>query len=119
MPLFFQAVLLDSPSKAGLRLVAPALATPLGGLATGLAMTRWTNCLPLLTKIGLLAMLCSSVLVLNLGPSEPAWKYSVFLMPGNFGQGIAYPSILFSYIKGSPSAGMSYKRDLLAGEAHF
>ena len=101
MPLFFQAVKLDSPSAAGLRMVAPALATPFGGLTTGFAMTRYGNgCLKKLTRVGMTFMMVCAMLLLHLGQSADTWRYSAVLVPGNFGQGIAYPSILFAFIQG-------------------
>jgi hypothetical protein len=41
IPLFFQVVLLDSASKAGVQLVVPSLATPVGGLVAGFIISRW------------------------------------------------------------------------------
>jgi hypothetical protein len=97
MPLFFQAVLLDSASVAGLRLVPPSLATPLGGLTTGIFMRHNTD-LTLLTRAGLLLCLVGTLLILNLGIHSPRWQYSVFLIFGNLGQGIVYPSLLLGII---------------------
>ncbi|KAJ9156229.1 Mfs transporter [Pleurostoma richardsiae] len=98
MPLFFQSVLLDSASVAGLRLVAPSLATPIGGLTTGLIM-RHGDRLSLLTRAGLLCLIVGGWFNLSLGMTDPLWKYSVYLMVGSFGQGMAYPSSLFGFIR--------------------
>ena len=98
MPLFFQAVLLDSASLAGLRLVAPSLATPLGGLTTGIIM-RHGDRLTLLTRIGLVLLMIGGCLNLSLGMVDPLWKYSVYLLVGSFGQGMVYPSSLFGFIR--------------------
>ena len=97
MPLFFQAVLLDSASVAGLRLVAPSLATPIGGLTTGLIMKHGGQ-LGWVTRCGLALLVIGTCLTLTLKMQEPHWKYSVFLMFGNLGQGMIYPATLFTFI---------------------
>ncbi|KAF4337734.1 multidrug efflux transporter (Eurofung) [Fusarium beomiforme] len=99
MPFFFQTVLLDKASAAGLRLVPPSLATPFGGLTTGIVMRRGGDHLTLLTRLGLILMLLSNILMLNLGIREENWKYSAYLILGNFAQGMVYPSILFGFIR--------------------
>ena len=106
MPLFFQAVLLDSASVAGLRLVAPSLATLLGGLTTGLVMRRGDR-LTGLTRCGLALLALGSCLNLLFGMHEPLWKYSVYLMVGSFGQGAAYPSTLFGFLRACDAKGES------------
>ncbi|KAF5710532.1 multidrug efflux transporter (Eurofung) [Fusarium mundagurra] len=99
MPFFFQTVLLDSASSAGLRLVPPSLGTPIGGLITGIVMRQGGDHLTLLTRLGLAAMLVSNILLLTLGIHENNWKYSAYLTLGNFAQGMVYPSILFGFIR--------------------
>lgn len=106
MPLFFQTVLLDTASVAGLRLVPPSLATPLGGLATGVFMRHSTN-LTLLTRGGLFLCFLGASLTVTLGMQDPGWKYSCFLAFGNLGQGIVYPSLLFGTIRASEQKGKS------------
>lgn len=104
MPLYFQTVLLDSPSVAGLRLVPPSLATPLGGLTTGIFMQHGTR-LTILTRTGLTLVFIGGLMNISLGMHEPDWKYSVFLAIGNSGQGIVYPSLLFGFIQASSHEG--------------
>ncbi|KAH7041591.1 major facilitator superfamily domain-containing protein [Microdochium trichocladiopsis] len=100
MPLLFQTALLDSASVAGLRMVPPSLATPLGGLSTGIVMRR-RGSLVTVTRVGLVMLLCSNALMLSLPMGSAEWKFSVFPIPGNFGSGMIYPSILFSFIRAS------------------
>ncbi|KAF5700613.1 multidrug efflux transporter (Eurofung) [Fusarium globosum] len=99
MPFFFQTVLLDTASSAGLRLVPPSLGTPIGGLITGIVMRQGGDHLTFLTRLGLTAMLLSNILLLTLGLHEKDWKYSAYLTLGNFAQGMVYPSILFGFIR--------------------
>ena len=97
LPLFFQVVLLDSPSRAGGRLAIPALATPVGGLIAGFIMSRYGKLIGLL-RIGTLCMTLGNGLVTSLGFSDSTWKYYLFIFPANLGQGITYPSTLFTNI---------------------
>lgn len=106
MPLFFQAVLLDSASVAGLRLVASSLATPLGGLTTGLAMKflakRYEDSsltlLTTLARTGAIILFIGGIFNLALGMNDPSWIYAAYLTVGGFGQGMSYPASLFSFI---------------------
>ena len=105
MPLFFQSVLLDSASVSGLRLVASSLATPMGGLLTGVAMKRFAHhprfgdtILALLARAGAVVMMLGALVNLSLGMHDASWKYSVFLMCSSFGLGMSFPSGLFIFI---------------------
>lgn len=97
IPLFFQVVLLDSASKAGLRLVIPSLATPLGGLVAGFVMSRYGQ-LSNLVRAGCFFMVLGNGLVASLDFHDSSWKHVVYLFPANLGQGIVFPSILFTNI---------------------
>ena len=106
LPLFFQVVLLDSPSKAGARLAIPALATPIGSLAAGIIMSRWGRLIPLV-RLGASLMLLGNGLVTSLGFTDSSWKYFAYIFPANLGQGVIYPSILFTSLASFDHAGMS------------
>lgn len=97
IPLFFQVVLQDSPSEAGMRLVIPSLATPIGGLISGFVMSRWGH-LSVLVRTGCFLMMLGNGLVASLAYKGSSWKYLVYLIPANIGQGIAYPAILFTFL---------------------
>lgn len=104
LPLYFQVVVLDSPSRAGLRLVISSLATPIGGVVAGI-VSRKPSMLTLLIWTGFALVVLGNVLLITLSMNEPGWKYIVFLIPANLGQGIAYPSILFRFIGLSQQCG--------------
>jgi hypothetical protein len=97
IPLYFQVVLEDTPSQAGLRLVIPSLATPVGGMIAGFVMSRWGQ-LSSLVRIGTFTMAVGNGLVALLRYDDLKWKYLVFLFPANLGQGVVYPSILFTFL---------------------
>ena len=97
IPLFFQVVLKDSASKAGLRLAIPSLSTPVGGLIAGFVMSRWGK-LSQLVRAGCFFMILGNGLIASLQYHDSSWKYILYLFPANIGQGIVFPSILFTNI---------------------
>lgn len=97
LPLLFQIELGDTPSKAGFRLIFPALSTPIGGVIAGVTMARF-NCLRLLVYSGSFIMSIGNFLALLINKSTKPWLLNLLLMPANIGQGLAYPSSLFTFI---------------------
>ncbi|KAJ5238215.1 hypothetical protein N7489_008306 [Penicillium chrysogenum] len=97
LPLMFQVILLDSPSKAGTRLVVPCLFTPLGGLVAGIIMSRWGR-LASIVRVGAALMFVGNVLVTLLRFDDSQWKYFAYVIPANLGQGMVYPGILFTFL---------------------
>ncbi|PMB67899.1 putative transporter [Beauveria bassiana] len=91
----YAAVLLEPAAKAGARLAIPSLAGPLGGLVAGVVMSRWGKLVPLV-RVGAFFMLLGNILTATLTFSDSSWKYFAYIFPANFGQGIIYPSILFT-----------------------
>jgi hypothetical protein len=104
LPLFFQVVLLDSASKAGARLIIPSLATPIGGVLSGIVMSRWGH-LVRLVRSGAIIMVIGNALVTTLGFHDAKWKYFVYVFPANLGQGMIYPAILFTFLAAFDHAG--------------
>lgn len=105
LPLFFQVVLLDSPSQAGARLVIPSLAAPIGGLISGIIMSRW-GYLAYLVRSGSLLMFVGNLLVMLLRFDDSPWKYFAYVIPASLGQGIVYPGILFTFLAAFGHAGL-------------
>ncbi|KAL7922173.1 major facilitator superfamily domain-containing protein [Trichoderma austrokoningii] len=94
LPLFFQAILQDSATKAGIRLSLPSLAMPLGGLISGTVMSRWGKLIPLM-RTGLVLMTVGQAMVSSWAFSDASWKYVWYIFPSHLGTGIVYPAILF------------------------
>ena len=113
LPLFFQVVLGDTASEAGLRLVIPSLATPVGGVIAGFTMSRWGR-LSELVKIGCFFMVLGNALIASLKFKDSSWKYVVYLFPANLGQGIVYPSILFTFLAAFDHSGKQRPLSLLS-----
>ncbi|KAK3623692.1 hypothetical protein LTR56_021449 [Elasticomyces elasticus] len=95
LPLFFQVVLLDSASVAGARLAIPSLVYPVGSIIAGLVISRYGKLIPLV-RVGALLMAFGNALVTSLCFHDALYKYYVFIVPANLGQGIIYPAILFT-----------------------
>ena len=95
LPLFFQAVLSESASKAGLRLLPLAVALPLGGLVSGVVMSKWGH-LATLVRVGSVILFFGCYLICTLDERSPEWKFYIFLLPTTFGQGIVFPSTHFA-----------------------
>ncbi|KAL2162505.1 hypothetical protein VTH06DRAFT_7419 [Thermothelomyces fergusii] len=97
IPLYFQAVRGDSPSEAGLRLMIPAAATPIGGVIAGSLMHRGYP-LRLNVRLGTATMLLGNLLAVTMGKEGNRWIDFVFLLPANLGLGLTNPSVLFSFV---------------------
>lgn len=97
LPLFFQIVLQDDASKAGLRLSIPSLATPIGGLITGIFMSRY-DCLRWLVRGGTGLMALGIFMVSCLSSTSSGWQLVTYLMPANVGQGMCFPGMLFTFM---------------------
>lgn len=102
----FQVILLDSPSKAGSRLVIPCLFTPLGGLIAGIVMSRWGK-LASIVRVGAALMFVGNLLITLLRFNDSAWKYFIYVIPANLGQGMVYPGILFTFLAAFDHTGES------------
>ncbi|CUS23798.1 LAQU0S12e00254g1_1 [Lachancea quebecensis] len=97
LPLYFQVVVGDTAAKAGLRLTIPSFCTPIGGVITGLSMKNPKH-LPVLLISGISFMLFGNLCFLFIKPSTSYWLTSLLLVPANIGQGITFPSTLFSFL---------------------
>ncbi|KAK3316933.1 major facilitator superfamily domain-containing protein [Apodospora peruviana] len=97
VPLYFQAVRGDSPAVAGMRLIVPSLATPVGGVIAGSLMHRGCR-LSYNVRIGTALMLIGNLLAITMGSTGSRWKEFLYLVPANMGLGLTNPSVLFSFV---------------------
>lgn len=120
VPLYFQAVRGDSPAAAGLRLMIPALATPIGGVVAGAWMQRgYPLCLNV--RVGTATMVLGNILALCMGRTGARWKEFFYLVPANLGLGLTNPSVLFSFVSLFEHEGKSSIKTAMvagAGGAH-
>lgn len=68
-------------------------------------MSRWGK-LSYLVCAGASLMFIGNVLVMLLRFNDSGWKYFVYIIPANLGQGIVYPGILFTFLAAFDHAGM-------------
>lgn len=97
LPLLFQLNLGDSVSQAGLRLCIPAISTPVGGIIAGYCMSRFSSFVNLVL-VGTALMAFGNFIALAVSKDTPNWLNGLFLIPANLGQGLVYPSSLFTFI---------------------
>ena len=80
IPLYFQAVLLESATTSGLRLIVPSLASSVVGTATGFLIT-WTKRLKWLLVLGVICLVTGTVALSCMQRGLPDWAYLFFLVP--------------------------------------
>lgn len=97
LPLYFQAVLLESASKAGSRLMVPSLATTIGSTFTGVFISQTGRVGPsLFVGSSLVIFGAASFVFLHRG--MPNIFYTAILFPASFGQGTLMPSQYMSLL---------------------
>ena len=103
IPLYFQAVLLESATDSGLRLVVPSLATTITGVATGFIITYFrTLKSPLVWGTVLLVIGTTALSFMRKG--LPDWAYLLFLVPSSLGTGFMFPGTFMSVLAVSEQA---------------
>jgi hypothetical protein len=69
-------------------------------------MSRWGQ-LATLVRAGTCLMALGNFLIMSLQLNDASWKHFIYLIPANLGQGIVYPSILFTFIAAFEHSGKS------------
>ncbi|KHJ35078.1 putative major facilitator superfamily transporter [Erysiphe necator] len=103
VPLFFQAVMLDSATNSGLRLLVPSLISSLAGTLVGFLIT-WTKQMKIYLTIGLVSLFIGSVALSLLQRTWQVWVYLLLLIPTSLGQGLMYPTTFMSILSVSPQS---------------
>jgi MFS family permease len=102
IPLYFQAVLLES-ATSGLRLIVPSLAASAVGTATGFLIT-WTKRLKWLLVLGVICLVTGTMALSCMQRGLPDWAYLLFLVPSAMGQGFMFPAAFMSVLVVSEQA---------------
>ncbi|KAI5847563.1 major facilitator superfamily domain-containing protein [Tricharina praecox] len=97
LPLYFQAVRLESATQAGSRLLIPAIMNSASGVVTGLIITRIQR-FDLTFYIGGILMVVGCFLYTIIPRELPSWAYFFFLVPCHFGSGFVFPSALLGIL---------------------
>ncbi|KAL3427263.1 hypothetical protein PVAG01_00772 [Phlyctema vagabunda] len=97
IPLYFQAVLLESATNSGLRLIVSSVASSATGTATGFLIT-WTKQLKIWLVLGTLLMIAGTVMLSWMRRGLPDWFYVFCLVPSAMGQGFMFPATFMSVL---------------------
>ncbi|OHW89516.1 major facilitator superfamily transporter [Colletotrichum incanum] len=101
IPLFFQAVLLNSATSSGLRLVFFSIISSVVGAATGFLVTS-TKRLKWPVVTGALCFLLGTALLCLLQSGWPTWMYVLWLVPSAMGQGFQFAGCFVAVLAASP-----------------
>lgn len=97
IPLFFQAVLLESATSSGLRLIIPSFASSTIGTATGFLITHFRRLKwPIVS--GTILFLVGTIGLSLMGRNLPNWAYLLFLIPTSMGQGFMFPGTFMAVL---------------------
>lgn len=91
IPLYFQATLLDTPTRSGTRLVIPFVVSMLASLSAGNIITYTARMKPWLV-LGFTLMLLGSILLTTMKRNSPTWVYSAIICVSMIGQGFGFPT---------------------------
>ena len=100
-PLYFEVVKDDSPTVAGLRLIAPFLALSASGFLSCVIITSKYRIRPAIV-FGAITMLLGSICISRLGRMIPSWVALIFLVPSYLGQGFMFPATYLCMLRASP-----------------
>ncbi|KAF3483091.1 multidrug resistance protein fnx1 [Arthroderma uncinatum] len=103
VPLFFQAVKLESLTTSGLRILTSCLALTVTSVSTGFFIT-WSRRLKPTIILGNVCFVIAGIVTGCLTRSTPGWLAMLALIPSSFGQGFAFPTTLVSTLAISPQA---------------
>ncbi|KUJ16169.1 MFS general substrate transporter [Mollisia scopiformis] len=100
LPLYFQAVLLETATTSGLRLIIPTLVASLIGAATGFLIT-WTKKLKWLLVTGNIFLLLGGIVLSVMHRGLPPWLYILCIVPSSIGQGFMMPATFMAVLVAS------------------
>ncbi|PVH82120.1 MFS general substrate transporter [Cadophora sp. DSE1049] len=103
IPLYFQAVLLESATSSGLRLIVPSLASSSIGTATGFLIT-YTKRLKIWLVLGVVFFIIGTVALSFMHRGLVDWAYLLFLVPQSIGQGFMFPATFMTVLAVSKQA---------------
>lgn len=90
VPIYYQAVLLESATSSGLRLLVPTISATAAGISTGFLVT-WSRRLKWPMVLGGFLVFLGPVLLSTMDRSWPTWVSLLFLVPASMGQGFQFP----------------------------
>ncbi|KFY37172.1 hypothetical protein V495_07299 [Pseudogymnoascus sp. VKM F-4514 (FW-929)] len=103
MPIFFQAVRLETATSSGLRLLVSALAGTICGVSTGFLIT-WSRRLKWPLVLGAALVFLGPVTLTTIDKDMPIFIILVFLALGSMGQGFQFPGTFMAILAVSEQA---------------
>jgi fucose permease len=103
IPLYFQAVLLESATDSGLRLIIPSASATIAGVSTGFLIS-WSRRLKWPLVLGTVLLLVGTTCLSAMTSTIPSYLYLLFLIPGSAGQGFLYPGAFIALLSLSEQA---------------
>ncbi|KAF8850921.1 MFS general substrate transporter [Acephala macrosclerotiorum] len=103
LPLYFQAVLLESATTSGLRLIIPTVVASVIGFVTGFLIT-WTKRLKWLLVAGSLFLVLGGIALSVMYRGLPTWLYIMCIIPSSIGQGFMMPATFMAVLVVSEQA---------------
>jgi len=97
VPLYFQAVLLESATTSGLRLIIPAIVGSVVGTATGFLIT-YTRRLKWPLTAGCVILLFGCITLTLLKSNLPNWAYLLIQVPTSIGTGFMFPGTFMAVL---------------------
>ena len=98
IPLYFQAVLLETATSSGLRLIIPSFSASLIGTLTGFLITYTKRLKPPLVSGVFLLLLGTLGLSCMPRAGFPNWVYVGFIVPSSMGQGFMFPATFMAVL---------------------
>lgn len=103
LPLYFQAVMLESATSAGSRLLWPSVAGTFASVSTGLIITA-TGRVDHTLYFGFITLVAGSIALCFIQRDFPSYAIFLLLLPCNLGLGFAFPSSLMTVLVTSSHA---------------
>lgn len=98
IPLYFQAVLLESATSSGLRLIIPNFTASVMGVSTGFIITYTRRLFWPFGLGGSLTVIGTACLAIFLKRGLSNWLYLLFLVPSSMGQGFQFPGTFMAIL---------------------
>jgi MFS family permease len=92
IPLYFQATLLDTPTRSGTRLIVPFLCNMAAAFITGNLITYTRRLSPTMV-FGYTFIVLGSFFLTSMTRTLPTWAYSWLIATATVGQGCSFPTI--------------------------
>lgn len=103
VPLYTQAVLLETATNSGLRLLVPTISSTITGVLTGFLIT-WSARLKWPMVAGAMLMALGTTCLTFSHKDMPSWLHLLFLVPSAAGQGFMFPGCFIALLAVSEQA---------------